>query len=98
MSAVRNTSTAEAGPGCGHALCLFERDCLVLQADAEFQAARGDRQHRERTARYMASLIGLGEDEGRLLEVIAYSPDFECRLVAAGMLVGALERLAQRAA
>jgi hypothetical protein len=89
---------ADDGPGCGHELCLFERDCLVLQAEADLQAARADREDRARMGRRLAARLGLGPDEGRLLEVIAYSPDVGCRLAAAGMLVGALERLAREAA
>ena len=89
---------ADEGPGCGHELCAFERDCLVVQATVELQAARADRQHRDRMGRRMASRLGLGPDEGPLLEVIAYSPDLGCRVAAAGMLVGALERLGRRAA
>ena len=94
MSISNPTTNGDGGPGCGHDLCLFERDCLVLQADAELQAARINRRHRARMGRCIAALLGLGEDEGRLLEVIGYSPDVGCRIAAAAMLVGALERLA----
>jgi hypothetical protein len=67
----------------------------VLQAEVELQAARDDRRHRERMGRCMASLLGLGDDEGRLLEVIAYSPDLTGRIEAGELLVKALERLAE---
>lgn len=88
----------DAGPGCGHALCLFERDCLVFQAEAELEDAVAGRQERREMGRTFARRLGLGDDEGRLLEVIAYSPDLGCRIAAAGMLVGALGRLGRRAA
>lgn len=82
------------GPGCGHSLCLFERDCLVIQAEDELQACRAGREHRREMGRDLAGRLGLGNDEGRLLEVFAYSPDLGCRVGAAERLVAALERLA----
>jgi hypothetical protein len=79
-------------------MCLFERHCFIVQAEAELVAARADREHRRAMGRDLARALGLGDDEGRLLEVIAYSPDLGCRIAAAGMLVGALERIERRAA
>jgi hypothetical protein len=90
---LETTIATDAGPGCGHDLCAFERDCFVLQAAVEREAARADRAHRLEMGRRLAHALGLGDDEGRLLEVIAYSPDLGCRIAAGAMLVGALERL-----
>jgi hypothetical protein len=86
---------AAEGPGCGHELCLFERDCLVVQAEAERVEAELDRTHRAEMGAELADRLGLGPDEGRLLEVIAYSPDLAARIAAADELVEALWRIAR---
>ncbi len=82
-------------PVCGHDVCAFERDCLRAQADAEFRDAVADHKHRRELGSALAHSLGLGDDEGRLLEVALYSPDPGCRVAAAGMLAGALERLGE---
>ncbi len=78
------------GPGCGHAVCLLERTCVLVQAERELLDHRADRAHRLHVGRTLAHCLGLGGDEGRLLEVVAYSPDLGCRIAAADMLVAAL--------
>ena len=85
----------DAGPGCGHECCAFEGDCLAVQAEVELSDAIADRLHRHDVGAAMAHALGLGDDEGELFEVIAYSSDLVCRIAAGELLVAALERLAQ---
>jgi hypothetical protein len=77
-------------------MCLFERDCLVVQAEVELDDFRADRARRRALCAEMAIGMGLGTREGRLLEVIAYSFDKVQRLRAADLLVTALRRAARR--
>ena len=60
----------------------------------EQAAAIDARHHRREMGRTLALALGLGHDEGRLLEVVAYSPDLGCRIAAGERLVAALARLA----
>ena len=92
------TDRPDAGPGCGHSMCLFERDCLILQAEAELEAARADRLHRREVGRLLAEALALRADEAPLFEVACYSPDLSCRIAAGALLVAALERLADERA
>jgi hypothetical protein len=55
---------------------------------------QADRLHRRNMGRLLAHSLGLGDDEGRLLEIIAYSPSLESREAAGAFLVRALARLA----
>lgn len=91
-------SALDAGPGCGHSMCLFERDCLIRQSEVELEGAIAGRQERREMGRDLAARLGLGADEGKLFEVVAYSHDLGCRIAAGELLVGALERLERRAA
>ena len=86
------------GPGCGHDLCLFERHCLVDQADVEMLDVAADRAFRRHRGETLARAIGLGAREGKLLEVILYSPSLRQRKRAGDLLSLALQRLARRAA
>jgi len=70
----------------------------VDQDEAELVAARADREHRREMGQRLAHAVGLGDGEGRLFEVIAYSPDQAQRIRAADMLVAALRCLSRRAA
>ena len=85
-SVIRGTD----GPGCGHDLCLFERHCLVLQADVELREALADRARMRENGRRWARAFGLSEDKGLLLEVIAYSSSLPHRERAAVLLTEAL--------
>ncbi len=89
-----NLIVADAGPGCGHDCCAFVRACLLDQLEAEILDEIQDREQRRARGRELAHALGLGDDEGRLLEVIAYSSDISCRIAAGELLVDALERLA----
>ena len=86
------------GPGCGHDLCLFERHCIVLQAEIELLEARADRAYRLEKGLRLARSLGLGAPEGRLFEVVLYSPDLPSRVAAGELLSGALRHLAADAA
>ena len=88
----------DRGPGCGHDLCLFQRFCLIDQAEVELLAAIADRAFRRHQGQTLARVIGLGASEGRLLEVVLYSPSLSTRERAADLLMVALRRVTRRVA
>jgi hypothetical protein len=81
---------ATTGPGCEHDLCAFERDCLVIAADLELFHAQVDHLRRHDEGQSLAAALGLGPDEGRLIEVALHSPSLACRVAAADLLVAVL--------
>jgi len=83
---------------CGHDTCLFQRTCLVVQAEFELFEAREDRARRRERGRSLASAVGLGDAEGELFEVVLYSSELPLRIRAAELLCVALDRVAKRAA
>jgi hypothetical protein len=79
-------TTPDTGHGCAHADCLFERDCLVVQADVELEAARADRLHRRHVAVLLCQCLGLPEDVVPVAIVAMYSPSTVARIRAGELL------------
>ncbi len=94
MMAATVAEAQDGGPGCGHSMCLFERDCLIIQAEFELDEARADRIERREAGRGRANVFGLSEGEGPLFEVILYSSDLAQRIRAGERLCLALQRIA----
>jgi len=86
------------GPGCGHALCLFERNCLGIQAEVELRAARADRAHRRKVGLLLVDALSLAQAEAPLFEVACYSGSLKQRKRAGDLLAVALQRVVRRAA
>lgn len=97
MSRTRDDIVRE-GPGCEHEMCLFERDCFVMQDIAEYLDAWADRLDRRAMGRDLARTMGLTDAEGPLFASMAYAPKLSTRLAAARLLVKALERQAAQEA
>ena len=77
-------------PVCGHPSCFGKfcdeiEDAVLLLDDAADRAIRGA------NGRKWARAFGLSDAEGRLFEVVAYSPSIEHRTRAAAFLGGALD-------
>jgi hypothetical protein len=75
-------------------MCLFERHCFVVQAETELLDAVSDRAYRREKGRTLAHALRLGDDEGRLFEVVLYSSDLSSRIVAGALLCRALSEIA----
>ena len=69
-------------------MCLFERDCLVVQADAEFEDAVADNAHRRHVAALLCRCLGLCEDVIPVAIVMMYSPSTVARIRAGELLDG----------
>lgn len=82
------------GPGCRHELCLFERHCLVTQAETELLDSQADRARREERSAVLALASGLSLDEGPLWSIAVYSSDRKQRIRAGELLSIALGRIA----
>lgn len=78
------------GPGCGHEICILERDCLVIQAEVELEAARADLAHRHHVALLLCRYLGLAEDVAAVAEVAFYSRSLEARIRAGELLADEL--------
>ena len=76
-------------------MCLFERHCLVIQAEVELVDAIPDRVSRRHKGRALAHTFGLRDDEARLFEVVLYSPDRDSRIAAGQLLCHALSGVAE---
>ena len=68
------------------------------EAAAELQEVEADRAYRLERGRTLAWVFELGDAEGRLFEVISYSPNAKQRIRAGGLLRTALRCVGQRAA
>ena len=68
------------------------------EAAAELLEVEADRVYRLERGRTLARVFGLGDAEGRLFEIVLYSPDIKQRIRAGDLLCVALRHVAQRAA
>lgn len=74
------------GPGCSHECCLFERDCLVVQAELELLEARADNLVRRERGADLLHAMGAPLELLPLLLVALHSPAVRTRVAAAGLL------------
>lgn len=84
--------SAPAGPGCGHADCLFAGVCLIVAAELELADAIADNERRREQAEDLLLAIGAPLDLVPLLLVALHSPSMNTRVRACDLLLAEVVR------